>query len=560
MQRDRLIHWPVLGLILPLLGGFLGSACGASEDASGEEDGSDIAADTYAVTTNQRLLFFQRSTGAIRSAMQLTGMGADDGIIGMDYRPQNGVLFILSRDGTLYSLNPERGALVVMTSLMPDPGDTSEPFSGLEGEVFGINFNPVADRLRIVSDSGQNLRVNVDTGATVTDARLNPGSPSIAAASYTNSFVNACRTQLLVIDNETNTLFLQDPPNDGSLVEIGRVNGPAASGAPVGFEIVSGSGALTFWPDRNGAALYDIDIRSGALSAARVLRLESGEQLVAVSVPPPPAPRQAPGEFLGVNINNELVSFNRGAPGNLCTRDPITGIETGEEVLGIDVRPADGELYALGSSGKIYTLGDTGEASLHATLAADPMDTSAPYAGLSEDDYGIGFNPVPDRLRVVSRGGANLRINVDTGATTTDAVLSPAGMAVPAVAYTNTYAGATSTALYAVDASSAALTLIGNNPATGGACPGDTGNPNCGNVSMVGPLGLDMSDVGGFDIDGAQSATGWLALSAGAAARSSLVMVDLATGVVSTPPGVANPTIGGDTLRALTFASDPQAP
>lgn len=557
MQRDSLKCWSVLGLILPALS----SACGSEGGAADADEESAVLADTYAVTSDQRLLHFQRSTGAIRSAIPLSGMGADDGIVGMDFRPQNGVLFVLSRDGTLYALNPDRGALMVMTSLMPDPADTTEPYAGLEGEVFGVNFNPVADRLRIVSDTGQNLRVNVETGATFTDGPLNPGTPSAAAASYSNSFANACRTQLFVIDNATNTLFLQDPPNAGTLTELGRVPGPDASGSSLGFEIISGGGALTFWPDRNGAALYDIDLRSGALSNGRVLRLEAGEELVAVSAPPPAeAPRQARGELLGVNIMGELVSFNRGAPGNLCTHDPITGLEPGEAVLGIDVRPADSELYALGSSGKIYTLDEVGEATLHSTLAADPMDSSDPYTGLDDDDYGIGFNPVPDRLRVIGRSGVNLRINVDTGATTSDAPLSPASMAVPAVAYTNSYAGAASTALYAVDATSSSLVLVGANPATGGACPDDAGNPNCGAVREVGPLGFELNDVHGFDIDGAEPATGWLALSAGTAARSSLVMVDLATGAVTAPPGVANPTIGGDTLRALTFASDPQAP
>src|SRR5688572_25369840 len=233
MQRDTLKRWPVLGLALPLLS----IACGGSE-APEEDADPEVAADTYAVTSEQRLLFFQASTGAIQSEIQLSGMGADDGIVGMDFRPLNGVLYVLSRDGTLYALNPDRGALMVMTSLMADPADTSEPFTGLEGEVFGVNFNPVADRLRIVSDSGQNLRVNVETGATFTDAPLNPGSPSVAAASYSNSFVNSCRTQLFVIDNSTNTLLLQDPPNDGTLTEIGPVSGADANGAPVGFEIV----------------------------------------------------------------------------------------------------------------------------------------------------------------------------------------------------------------------------------------------------------------------------------------------------------------------------------
>jgi hypothetical protein len=557
MQRDTLGLWSVLGLILPVLG----IGCGGDEEnGDGGGESSDVPADTYGVTSDHRLVHFQRSTGDIRSAIELSGMGARDDIVGMDFRPANGVLFVLSREGTLYALNPERGALMVMTSLMADPADTTSPFSGLEGEVFGVNFNPVADRLRIVSDSGQNLRVNVETGATFTDAPLNPGTPSVAAASYSNSFVNSCRTQLFVIDNSTNTLFLQNPPNDGVLTEIGPVGGPDAAGAPIGFEIVTGGGAITFWPDDDGAALYDIDVSSGELENPRVLELDSGERLVGLSAPPPErAPRQARGEFLGVNIMGELVSFNRGAPGNLCTQDPITGLEEGETVLGIDVRPADGDLYAVGSSGRIYTLGERGEATLHATLAADPMDTSAPYSGLEDEDYGIGFNPVPDRLRLVGRGGTNFRINVDTGATTSDAPISPAGMAVPAVAYTNAYAGATSTALFAVDAASSSLVLIGANPATGGACPDDTGNPNCGAVSEVGALGFDLNDVHGFDIDGSQTAMGWLALSAGTAARSSLVMVDLTTGAVTPPPGVANPTIGGDTLRALTLASDPPA-
>lgn len=554
MQRNSLKLWSALGLIVPCL-----ASCGSSEDATDGEENADVAADTYAVTSGGQLIHFERATGAIRSSLELSGIDAE--IVGMDFRPASGELFVLSQAGTLYVVAPETGAVSAAVSLSADATETTEPFSGLDGEVFGVNFNPVADRLRIVSDSGQNLRVNVDTGATFTDDPLNPGTPSAAAASYSNSFGDACRTQLFVIDNSTNTLFLQDPPNAGTLLEIGAISGPDASGAPVGFEIISGGEALTFWPDGDGVALYDIDVGSGELTGSRVLALDSGERLVGISAPPPAeAPRQSPGEFLGVNIQSELVSFNRGAPGKLCTRDPITGIESGEQVLGIDVRPADGEVYALGSNGNLYTLDQSGEATLRSTLTADPMDTTNPYAGLADEDYGIGFNPVPDRLRVIGRDGINLRINVDTGATTTDGPISPDGMAVPAIAYTNAYAGASSTALFAVDVTSSSLVLVGGNPATGGACPDDAGNPNCGAVSAVGPLGVEVNDVHGFDIDGSQAAMGWLALSAGTSDRSSLVMVDLASGGVVRLPGVANPTIGGDALRALTLASNPPAP
>jgi uncharacterized protein DUF4394 len=551
--------------LLSFIAPFIVAGCGESGGDPDPSESAAASADTFAVTSQNRLISFDRRSGAIQSSIELTGLMPDDEAIGADFRPSDGSLYVLTRAGKVYAMNPDRGALVAMSSLMPDPGDSSAPFAGLEGEAFGVNFNPVADRLRIVSDSGQNLRVNVDTGATTSDASLNPGAPSISAASYSNSFSQACRTQLYVIDASTNTLFMQDPPNAGTLLEIGDIPVARATRNPA-FEIVMDSegrgSALAFWPSASGTDIYDLDVRSGGASNARRLGLRQGEWLVGASArPPAESPRQARGEMLGVSVGNQLVSFNTGAPGQLCTQDPIQGIEAGEDVLGIDVRPANGALYALGSSGNLYTLDvETAEATFRARLQADPNDVSQPFAGLAEVDYGLGFNPVPDRLRAVSRDGVSLRINVDTGATTTDTPLSPSGMAVPAVAYTNTYAGATSTALYAIDTASGALALVGSNPASGGACPDDDGNPNCGNVSEVGPLGLnDMTDVGGFDIDAnPASTTGWLTLSVGASLQSSLYVVDLATGAVSLPPGVANPTIGGnEALRAITLAANP---
>lgn len=276
--------------------------------------------------------------------------------------------------------------------------------------------------------------------------------------------------------------------------------------------------------------------------------------------PPSPPPRQALGEMLGVTETNQLISFNTAAPYKLCTQDPITGLADDEDVLGIDVRPANGAIYALTTQGTLYTIdAASAEATPRARLAADPGDNTAPFTGLAAGDYGMGFNPVPDRLRVVSRDGINLRIDVDNGATTTDAPVSPSSMAVPALAYTNAFAGATSTALYAIDAASGSLLLIGSNPASGGACPDDAGNPSCGSASAVGALGItDMTDVGGFDIDGSTSATGWAALNVGTGLFASLYAIDLSTGAVSLPPGVADSTIGGhERLRSITLALNP---
>jgi outer membrane protein assembly factor BamB len=552
-------NWRLFGLILPLFG----VACGGVDSTDAAEADSAVTADTYAVTSDHRLVHFERQSGAVARIIDITGLAAGDAIIGADYRPADSTFYVVTRNGKLYVMNPDRGALLVRASLGADEADTSDPFSALEGEVFGVNFNPVADRLRVVSNTGQNLRVDADTGATISDSPLDPGA-SIGAATYSNPFSSACRTQLFMFDTSSNALALQDPPNDGTLQPLGVVPMSRGAGSGALIEIVTGDDgrgrALMFWPSDDGATIYDLDVRSGDLSSARALRLRPGESLVGVSArPPAQSPRQALGELLGVSTSNTLVSFNRSAPGQLCTRDPIVGLQPEETVLGIDTRPADGALYALGSAGNVYTLdANTAEATRRATLAADPSDTSQPYVGLPAGEYGIGFNPVPDRLRVVNRDGLNLRINVDTGATNTDAALSPTSMAVPSVAYTNSFAGATSTALFAIDPSRGVLALIGSNPATAGACPDDTGNPNCGNVSEVGPLGLDdMTDVGGFDIEANPAANlGWLALTQGDRASSALYAIDLVTGAVALPPGVANPTIGGaEPLHGLTLTS-----
>lgn len=551
---------------------MLGGACMGGIDEAGEPmmAGSAPAevGDSYALTSDNRVLSFVGATGELVSSMDIMGLGADDAIVGGDFRPADGNLYALTRSGKLYVFDLRRAALVVRATLLADPADGSDPFTGLEGDTFAINFNPVADRLRIISSSGQNLRVDVATGETITDTALARGASFLPTATYSNPFAAACRTQLFVLDRQSGELFLQDPPNDGTLSPLATVPGISSAGAGAGIEIVtvaSGrSSAIAYLPSEPGVSLFDLDLRDGELSSGRTLALEPGERILALSAPPPDEPPpQARGELLAVNADNELISFNRGAPGKPCTRAAIEGLARDEAVLGVDVRPADGALYALGSEGNLYTI-DPGSAraTQHAELRPDPADSSEPFVALdARESYGVAFNPVPDRLRVVSRDGQNLRINVDSGATSTDARLSPTSMAVPAVAYTNAIAGATSTTLFAIDSARGSLTRIGADPATTGACPDDAGNPNCGVVTDVGSLGMaGMSDVGGFAIDGS-AGTAWLALTLAPATHSSLYVIDLQTGAVTLPPGVADPTIGGGaTVRGLTLASGLAAP
>src|SRR5690606_36313269 len=109
------------------------------------------------------------------------------------------------------------------------------------------------------------------------------GSPTIAAAAYTNSFSASCRTRLLAIDPTSNELFLQDPPNAGVLTKIGDLTRPSAGGAWAAFEVVTseeGSNrAFAAFAARGGASLYDVDLNTGELLNARALSLRDGEEL-----------------------------------------------------------------------------------------------------------------------------------------------------------------------------------------------------------------------------------------------------------------------------------------
>lgn len=183
------------------------------------------------------------------------------------------------------------------------------------------------------------------------------------------------------------------------------------------------------------------------------------------------------------------------------------------KIAGIDVRPADGLLYALGADGAIYTVDKAGKATMKSkmdkVLAASTLAT-------------VDFNPVADRLRVMGADGTNYRVNVDDGKVVVDGSLKFADADmhkgetpnIVAGAYTNSVKGTKETALYDIDATIGGL--IKQAP------------PNDGVLGAVGKLGVKPKAIA-FDIetDASGGNTGWLL------ADGALHKVDLATGKAS---------------------------
>ena len=254
---------------------------------------------------------------------------------------------------------------------------------------------------------------------------------------------------------------------------------------------------------------------------------------------------RVPGTLVyGLTEQGELVTFGTAQPNRIISSVPVSGLQSGERLVGIDFRASDlamdgvdyvGRLYGVstGSSGGAIYLIDpqTGAATGRRALVTSAGESVA----LSGTSFGVGFNPVVDRLRVHGDAEQNLRINVDNGVTIVDAPLAYLGgdqnaganPDVTGTAYTNSDASAaTGTTLYAIDA--ARDVLVGFPP---------PGGANGGQMATIGSLGLDTGPAVGFDIVGTANGIAYAALSSSPSGKSVLYSIDLASGA-ATPLGL----------------------
>ena len=132
----------------------------------------------------------------------------------------------------------------------------------ISGTIASIDFNPTVDRIRLVTNIGQNLRLNPETGSVAATDGSVATTSSITGIAYTNSKSGATTTTLYDIDVTAGKLFKQDPPNNGTLVEVGSL-GVSVSGQ-VAFDInPDNSTALVAATTESKNNLYTIDLNTG---------------------------------------------------------------------------------------------------------------------------------------------------------------------------------------------------------------------------------------------------------------------------------------------------------
>lgn len=548
------------------------------------------AADALLLTASNKLVGFDRAA-PVTSLGELTLSGfssSGETVIGMDFRPFNGKLYVVTKDGSnagrVYTADLKSGALTFIAQLAADPADTAPnsvspatpnaSFTTLLGNNFGVDFNPAADALRVVSDAGQNLRIFLDgdrrnktPGFTITDGELSGGTAGFAvtSAAYTNSFDGTSTTALWDIDTANDRLVLQ-AANPGGLTDAGSigVDATASNGFDIDPETNTGYALLTV----NGTTgLYTLSIpsASGTLptsSPATLVGAAAANDVVGLAIRPNQNPVVV--GLAGSAATPSLVSFSPRSP-NTTTSVAVTGLSTGDELLSIDFRPATGELFGLvrnGTSGKLVTINATTGA---VTTLASLVDQSSPTTPITLDAnkaYNIDFNPMADALRVVSTSaggtggnGENLRVVVKVagadqpgytfieanagGGNLSAGTGTAANFNVVNVAYTNSFGGTTSTALYDIDGNNNALL--------------NQASANSGNLNLVGSLGTPLVSYGGFDITGGDNGSRLLAARGTASGPFSLFNIDVTTG---TTTAAGNLTGGDNVIGGTTGPAD----
>ena len=246
------------------------------------------------LTQDQRLICFnEKNPGDARNLGFVTGLMSGDALVGIDFRVQDKTLYGVSKTGGIYVLDPANARAVKVSQLTV----------ALDGASFGVDFNPVADRLRIVSDTGQNLRHNVNPGGmTVVDDPLDyppatpvnavgPNASGITGSAYTNNDLDpSTGTTLYALDANLDQIALQSPPNDGTLAATGKLGIDA--GPSVGFDIYSTvrdgvtvevQGLASLQTATGASSLYSIKLPTGKATPRGAFA--SQNQVIGIAIP-----------------------------------------------------------------------------------------------------------------------------------------------------------------------------------------------------------------------------------------------------------------------------------
>jgi Domain of unknown function (DUF4394) len=557
----------------------------------------------YVLTTDNRIATVPVSQpGLATAAVAVTNLAVSDVLVAIDVRPQNGRLYGLgfnSGAGTvqLYHLSVDaagaRAIAVGTTGAYVNAGGTPVPIAGT---AFGMDFNPAVDRLRVNSNNGQNFRMNPNTGAFVDgdlggaagsvsglnmDGPINGGAVTVDDAAYTNNIINTAITTLYTLDSVANSLWIQNPPNAGTQtipVPITLGGSPLDFSAECGLDIpVEVNVAASNTPSVGDAfaalsvggisGLYRVNLGTGAVTSLGGFGLTARD--IAVT------PEIATVTVLtasGAQLGRQVLQN----PASLAVVS-VTGITAGERLIGIDGRPATGQLMGLGinpvaNTGSFYLIDpQTGATTVVGTASAIAfVDAGGSPIDFPDSSWGFDFNPMVDRARIVSATGLNFRVNPINGApvdgdlggaagsvagvNTDGSINGLIGAGIGGAAYANNISGTTFTTLYTLDPAGNRLAIQN---------PPNAGTQTAPRAVTLNGVPFDFDSVAGFDIPPGVNAPaanaeavgeGYASMGAGLV---SLYRIDLPTGAAQLIGSVGNGSTAIEGLAVWNRLTDP---
>jgi len=250
-----------------------------------------------------QLVRFAEATPGSTTAVAITGVTANESLVGIDFRPTTGQLLALgvnatANTGTVYRLDPQTGVATVSGSagsvaLVGSDGSTAVDLPDPASARYGFDFNPTVDRIRVTTSTGLNFRLNPLTGVaadgdmiiagTNPDGAINgSGITGVSEVAYTNSVAGTTITTLYALSSTGSQLTIQVPPNNGTQAspQTLKLNGNTLALTSVnGFDIPSDVRAVTSDIAVNKGSglaaltvggltgLYRIDLTSGAVTS-----------------------------------------------------------------------------------------------------------------------------------------------------------------------------------------------------------------------------------------------------------------------------------------------------
>ncbi len=475
-------------LLLFMLGGFLFGPSALS------------AQTVFGLSSNTLVKFDAAAPETVTSVGAITGISSNLSVACLDFRPVTGQLYALAYNNTsgmaqLYTVS-------TTTAIATAIGTAPVMLTSGMGTI-AMDFNPVVDRIRVVGGNNANFRLHPVTGAVVaTDGSLafaatdinSAADPAVGACAYTNSYIGTTATTLINFDEGLNLFCTQIPPNNGILNTIG-VSGllidplNPVTDFDITFDTITKKNVGLFVANLatggGGSSLCSVNLTNGiCIPVGLVGAAGTLIQDIAVFVPAPSIAAVEGQLAYALTTVGTMISFDTETPAVVRSQVTLSGLAMGQVIVGMDFRPATGDLMGLGYNAttmeySLYNINVTN--GLCTPVNATPFMLNLGTGA----QVGFDFNPTVDRIRVVAANNVNVRLNPNTGSVAaTDMNLTFAATDVNAgvnasvggAAYTNSFLGATTTQLFVTDDSLNVLCL--QTP------------PNDGVLNTIGSLGI----------------------------------------------------------------------